>query len=239
MAAQLFDVKKGFGVSVRAWRSKRGISQEELADRADLHRTYVCDVERGTRNVTLQSIEKLAYALEISIPTLLSYDHEALPDKPTGRKKHSDNQIDILYVEDNPTDVELARQGLKNITNRIHVVHDGLAALHYLSIVAQSGTRKHNNLPQLILLDLGLPKMNGIEVLRRIKADARTARIHVVVLTASALDRDLQSCKKLGAAAYIVKPVDLQNLSQITPQLNLQWALLRSPATPARASLPA
>jgi transcriptional regulator with XRE-family HTH domain len=72
-----FDARKPFGTSVRIWRSRLGISQEELAGRAGLHRTYICDVERGARNVTLQSIEKLAHALEVSVSTLLSYSRES------------------------------------------------------------------------------------------------------------------------------------------------------------------
>ena len=80
MLMQSFDVRKPFGTSVRTWRSRLGISQEELGGRAGLHRTYICDVERGARNVTLQSIEKLAGALEIPVSTLLAYAREPLPE---------------------------------------------------------------------------------------------------------------------------------------------------------------
>jgi CheY-like chemotaxis protein/DNA-binding XRE family transcriptional regulator len=230
---QSFDVKKPFGTSVRAWRSRLGISQEELGGRAGLHRTYICDVERGARNVTLQSIEKLAMALEISVSTLLAYAREPLPEGSHAEEFVTEGLVDILYVEDNLADVGLATEGLKSITNRIHVVHDGLAALNFLFGTGEYANRKTRPGPQLILLDLGLPKVDGLEVLRRVKADPRTSGIPVIVLTASVRDRDLQISKQLGAEAYLIKPVDLQNLSQVTPQLNLQWALLK-PAIPVQ-----
>jgi CheY-like chemotaxis protein len=194
-----------------------------------LHRTYICDVERGARNVTLRSIEKLAQALEISVSTLLTYARAPLPEGSRAQEFVAEELVDILYVEDNLTDVGLAREGLKHITNRIHVVHDGLAAIHFLFGTGEYAHRQTKNRPQLILLDLGLPKMDGLEVLRRIKADTRTSGIPVIVLTSSARDRDLQISKKLGAEAYIIKPVDLKNLTQVTPQLHLQWALLKRP----------
>jgi two-component system response regulator len=231
---QSIDVKKPFGTSVRTWRSRLGISQEELAGRAGLHRTYICDVERGARNVTLQSIEKLARALEISVSTLLAYTRGSPPEGTRAEAFAAEDLVDILYVEDDPRDVGLAIEGLKNVTNRIHVVRDGVEAINFLFGAGDYTRRKTLSRPQLILLDLGLPKMNGLEVLRRVKSDARTSSIPVIVLTASVRDRDLQASKRLGAEAYIVKPVDLKNLSEVTPQLNLHWALLKSPL-PARS----
>jgi len=230
---QSFDVKKPFGTSVRTWRGRLGISQEELGGRAGLHRTYICDVERGARNVTLQCIEKLAGALEISVSTLLAYAREPLPEGTRPEEFGTEGLVDILYVEDNPADVGLATESLKNITNRIHVVRDGLAALNFLFGTGEYANRRTRPRPQLILLDLGLPKVDGLEVLRRVKTDPRTSGIPVIVLTASVRDRDLQTSKQLGAEAYLIKPVDLQNLSRVTPQLNLQWALLK-PAMPVR-----
>ena len=109
------------------------------------------------------------------------------------------------------------------------MVHDGLTALHFLFGTGQYANRKAQSRPQLILLDLGLPKVDGLEVLRRIKADSRTCTIPVIVLTGSARSQDLRISKELGAEAYIIKPVDLKNLSQVTPQLNLQWALMKRP----------
>jgi two-component system response regulator len=184
-------------------------------------------VERGARNVTLQSIEKLALALEISVSKLLSYPRAATGSSGAGQGFEPDELVDILYVEDSPADVGLAKQGLKSIANHIFVVPDGIAALNFLFGAGEHAHRLTSQRPQLILLDLGLPKMDGLEVLRRIKGDARTSSIPVIVLTASLRDRDLQMSKQLGAEAYIVKPLSLQNLSLVTSQLQLHWALVK------------
>ena len=230
------DVKKPFGASVKAWRGRLGISQEELAGRAGLHRTYVCDVERGARNVSLESIEKLARALEISVAALFSYAENPGGESPP--RLPAKGLVDILFIEDTPQDVELALQALKDagIANRIRVARDGAEALQLLlgDEERSLGPARRETLdrwekyhPQVILLDLGLPKVDGLEVLRRIKSHERTASIPVIVLTASARERDWHACKRLGAAAYIVKPLDFQNLTRVTPQLSLQWALLK------------
>lgn len=221
------DGKKLFGASVRSRRNHLAISQEELAERAGLHRTYISDIERGARNISLHSIEKLARALEISVASLFTYDRE-LPDV---RPVRADELVDILYVEDDPRDVELTVEALKSagITNRIFVVRDGIEALDFLFCTGSYAHRQPNDRPQIILLDLGLPKTPGLEVLRRVKADTRTSSIPVVVLTVSKADADMIASKRLGADAYIIKPVDFQNLSEVTPKLCLQWALLKAP----------
>lgn len=217
---------------VRAWRSRLGISQEELAGRAGLHRTYVSDVERGTRNVSLASIDKLAAALEVSVATLFSQVGQAASSGPAPQAVSADELVDILFVEDRPEDVELTLRALKsaNFKNRISVVRDGAEALHRLFGTPGSPDElPGNKLPNLILLDLGLPKVSGLEVLRRIKGEARTSNIPVIVLTASSIDKDAMASRRLGADAYIVKPVGFQNLSEVVPQVSLHWALLKSP----------
>lgn len=213
---------------MRAWRGRRGISQEELAERAGLHRTYVSDIERGARNVSLESIEKLASALEISVSTLF-LQHSGSPDS-TEASISPDELVDILFVEDNTDDIDLTMRALDQarIANRVHLVRDGAAALQYLFGASNEATESIAKRPHLILLDLNLPKVDGLEVLRRIKGDPRTKSIPVVVLTASRHDLDIRTSKHLGADGYIVKPVGFQNLSAVTPQLSLQWALLRS-----------
>jgi CheY-like chemotaxis protein len=181
------DVTKPFGVSVRTWRRRLGISQEELGGRAGLHRTYICDIERGARNVSLESIEKLASALEVSVAKLFSYDPSS--GTPTERSATYEEMVDILFVEDNPYDIEITTEALRGISNRLQVARDGQEALDYLFCVGAHAGRRRAQRPQLILLDLALPKIDGLEVLRRIKADSHTASIPVVVLTSS--DRDV------------------------------------------------
>jgi CheY-like chemotaxis protein/DNA-binding XRE family transcriptional regulator len=219
------DVKKPFGASVRTWRKRLHISQEELGGRSGLHRTYICDVERGARNVSLESIEKLARALEISTATLFSY--ESSPGQSGTSRLAGEGLVDILFVEDDPHDAELAKDALKGITNWVQVVRDGQAALDFLFCQGEFAQRQSNQRPQLVLLDLELPKIGGLEVLRRVKSDPRTATIPVVVLTGSDSDRDIRTSKRLGAAAYIVKPVEMGNLAHVTPILQFQWALVK------------
>jgi CheY-like chemotaxis protein len=222
------DVKKAFGASVRASRNRLGISQEELAWRAGIHRTYVCDIERGARNVSLENIAKLAHALEVPLAGLFPEEH------PHMAARADEELVDILLVEDNPNDTELALEALKLMTNRVHVIRNGLEAVEYLFRGGPHPRRPPSRQPQLILLDLGLPGLDGLEVLRRVKADPRTASIPVVVLTASERDRDIQISRRLGASAYIVKPVDMRSLSGVAPEIRLRWALLK-PALAAQA----
>jgi CheY-like chemotaxis protein len=208
---------KSFGAKVRVLRDQLGFSQETLAELAGLHRTYVSDVERGARNISLNSINKLAAALQVSAASLLQDVQHILPGK----------LIEILLVEDDPNDVELTLAALHsvNILNRVHVLVDGAAALDFL-LGKGDGKRRAEDRPHLILLDLALPKVDGMEVLRQIKADPRTRSIPVVILTVSSRSKDIAACKRLGAGGYLVKPVGIQNLSEVTPQLSLQWALL-------------
>jgi len=200
-----------------------------LAARAQLHRTYVAHVERGARNVSLSSIDKLAEALEVSVATLLS--HGSIPGKwpnPPGLGSDGDS-VDILLVEDSRSDVELTLNAFKKaqIANSVHIARDGAEAIDFLFAQGKHANRKNNLRPRLVLLDLNLPKVGGIEVLERMKASEATRSIPVIVLTASQKDRDFALCKRLGAETYIVKPVDFQKFSQATPKLNFTWSLLK------------
>jgi two-component system response regulator len=221
------DVKKNFGAAVRHRRDYLGISQEELAGRAGLHRTYISDVERGARNVSLESIYRLATALEVPLSVLFLRFEELASDRSPGPALSADQLVDILIVEDSAEDAELTIKALKDvrITNNVYVVRDGAAALDFLFCRGEFAQRKRSDRPQMILLDLGLPKIDGTEVLRQIKGDSRTRDIPVIVLTSR--DRDVAASQRLGADAYIVKPVDFKNFSGVTPQLSLQWALLK------------
>jgi CheY-like chemotaxis protein len=212
------DVKVIFGKAVKRQRSELGISQEELADRAGLHRTYISDIERGARNVSLESIRKLAQALELSVATLFSR---------AGNGIENANLVEILLVEDDSNDIELTLHAFHEarISNVVHVVRDGADALDFLFATGAHGRRHNQPLPGVILLDLNLPKIDGLEVLRRIRADRRTQKIPVVVLTVSNCDHNIAECRRLGAASYIVKPVGFRNFSEVTPHLSLDWTL--------------
>lgn len=223
-----------FGASVRGWRNQLGLSQEELAERANLHRTYVSDVERGSRNISLENIERLASALNVSVSALFPQSNLAVGRNVTGENGgHDQNLVEVLLVEDNPDDVELTLHAFEKacFANRVHVVTDGAQALDYVFCQGEYARRRVGGHPQVILLDLDLPKISGIEVLSRIKADKRTSMVPVLILTVSDDSYDISECRRLGADNYIVKPVNFQRLSQATPGLNFQWALLKSPVS--------
>lgn len=141
------------------------------------------------------------------------------------------NEVEILLVEDNPNDVELTLRALKkhNITNKSHVVKDGAEALEYIFATGAYRSRDINHNPKVILLDLKLPKVDGIEVLRQIKSDERTKMIPVVVLTSSKEERDLVESYKLGANSYITKPVGFEDFVKAVSELGLYWVLLNQP----------
>jgi two-component system response regulator len=227
------DVKACFGSAVKSRRTRLGFSQEELAWRSGLHRTYVADIERGARNPSLESIQKLARALEVSLAAFFEYvDQPGLsaPYHKTESAVIRNNRIgNILLVEDTQADVELTLKAFKKarLSNRVHVVADGAEALDFLFCRGAYASLKAKDQPQLVLLDLHLPKIDGLEVLRRLKNDERTRTIPVVVLTVSQQSRDVREARRLGAEAYIVKPVDFHNFSDITPQLRLAWALVQ------------
>ena len=142
--------------------------------------------------------------------------------------------VEILLVEDNPNDEELTLRSLKknNVSNRIHVVRDGAEALDFLFGKGAYSGRNLRDGPRVILLDLKLPKVDGLEVLRQIKNDQHAGRIPVVVLTSSKEEKDIVESYKLGVNSYIVKPVDFAQFTDAVRQLGLYWVLLNQPPTP-------
>ena len=205
-----------------------------------MHRTYISEIEGGVRNISLKSIEKLAQALEIGVSHLfLSASEVSPPTRGLRQARAPDQLVDILLVEDDPRDVELTLKAFAEarITNRIQVVRDGAEALDYVFGAGAYGQRQRNNRPQVILLDLRLPKISGLEVLRQLKENARTRTFPVVVLTESQSSQDMIGSRNLGAEIYIVKPVDFHGFSQAISQLRFGWALMK-PAGTATPWLP-
>jgi two-component system response regulator len=136
--------------------------------------------------------------------------------------------VEILLVEDNPSDVKLALHAFRkhNIANHVHVVRDGAEALEFLFCSDRYADRRIENKPKVVLLDLKLPLVDGIEVLRRIKADPRTQMIPVVIMTSSREECDLVESYKLGVNSYIVKPVNFDQFTEVVRQLGYYWLLL-------------
>ncbi len=138
------------------------------------------------------------------------------------------SEVEILLVEDNPNDAELALRALRkhNLANKIHMVKDGAEALEFIFGNGAYAGRNIGNKPKVIFLDLKLPKVDGLEVLRKVKSDERTKTIPIVVLTSSHEERDLVESYKFGVNSYIVKPVDFDKFIQAVAQLGMYWMLL-------------
>ncbi|HZW25949.1 MAG TPA: response regulator [Gallionella sp.] len=146
------------------------------------------------------------------------------------------DDVEILLVEDNRTDAELCTLALKehNLANKLVWVKDGAEALDFLFATGAYAGRKMENGPKVVLLDLRLPKVDGMEVLQRIKADAHTRRIPVVVLTSSKEDRDVVESYELGVNSYISKPVDFDEFSKVVTNLGMYWLLINHPPIPGK-----
>lgn len=137
----------------------------------------------------------------------------------------------ILLIEDNPDDVELTRRALSrsNVANELVVVTDGAEALDYLFARGEYATRDMRVTPQVVLLDLKLPKVDGLEVLRRIRSDERTRLLPVVILTSSNQENDIKDSYELGANSYVRKPVDFEQFVEATTTLGLYWLVVNQP----------
>ncbi len=142
----------------------------------------------------------------------------------------------ILLVEDNPKDEMLTLRALRkgNLANRIDVVRDGAEALDYLFGTGDHADRQGAELPTVVLLDLNLPKLNGLEVLRRLRADSRTRFLSVVVLTSSDDDKDILASYELRANSYVRKPVTFCDFSQAVANLGHYWLVTNEPLPPKR-----
>ncbi len=139
--------------------------------------------------------------------------------------------VDILLVEDNPNDLELALRALKkrHLANKVVVARDGAEALDFIFGTGAYADRDIANQLKVVLLDLKLPKIDGLEVLRRIKSDERTRLIPVVVLTSSQEERDIVESYELGVNSYMVKPVDFDQFIDCVPELGLYWLVCNKP----------
>jgi two-component system response regulator len=139
--------------------------------------------------------------------------------------------VEVLLVEDSPQDLELTLRAFKkaNLTNRVEVARDGAEAIEFLFCEGAHAGRKIEDGPKVVLLDLKLPKVDGMEVLRRMKSDPRTSSIPVVVLTSSQEQKDVVESYHLGVNSYIVKPVNFERFATAVQELGYYWLLLNQP----------
>jgi two-component system, response regulator len=145
----------------------------------------------------------------------------------------TDKEVEILLVEDNPNDLKLALHAFRthNLANHVQVARDGAEALEFIFGTGRFEGRRLEQGPRVILLDLKLPLVDGIEVLRRVKTDPRTRNIPIVIMTSSQEERDLASSYALGGNSYIVKPVDFDKFTEVVRQLGYYWLLINKCAT--------
>ena len=141
------------------------------------------------------------------------------------------NVIDILLIEDNPNDAELTLRALKknNVANKVHLITDGAEALEFFFAKGKYEGRDVTSTPKVVILDLKLPKVDGLEILKRVKADERLKVMPIVVLISSKEECDVIESYKLGAKSYIVKPVDFNKFAESIKDLGMYWLLLNEP----------
>lgn len=143
------------------------------------------------------------------------------------------DRVEILLVEDNPADAELTQRALRRnrVRNDIHWVQDGAEALDFLFSEGAYASRAGLAAPRLVLLDLKLPKVDGMDVLRRMKADVKTKSIPVVMMTSSQEERDLVASYELGVNSYVVKPMEFEEFTRVVGQVGLYWDLVNKTPT--------
>lgn len=207
------DILIALGIAIRDRRKRLGLSQKELAERSTLHVTYISELERGVRNPSAKCLAQLAEALELSFAELAKLTEQA--------ESSLSPNLRILLVEDNPADVQLIRMALSRRPNCVlDVVPDGRAAMDYLLRTAPFEGAKR---PELILLDLNLPKMSGREVLSAIKSDANLKSIPVVVLTTSSAKEDVEKSYELQGNCFVTKPVGPDEFNKTILNIQDYW----------------
>ena len=229
-----------FGTVVRSLRHRLGLTQEALAERAELHRTYIAGIEGGVRNVTLKTIEKLAHALHVSTATLL-LDAVGAPARSELTKPPAtctaQAHKEILLVTDQHAEVKrmlLAFQQAR-IVNPVKIAYSGQEALDLL-LPGHAAEDQLGNRPQLVLLDLQRAKPGAREVLQRLKADQQTRAIPVIMLMDDKFPKEMAEGQRMGADSYIVKPLNFDKIATAARQLGMFWQLVDQPpiAEPAR-----
>lgn len=216
------ELKQLLGTAARTQRRLLGMSQEELGGRAGLHRTYIADVERGKRNPSLESMEKMARALELSLPDLLNL---ALADQPELAPAASSQSVDIIMVDHDPESAAqtVAILNQARVSNRLSLYLNVESAIRHLS---NGHTKRTASPPTLILLELELPEMGCQTLLRQLQSNRRTRSIPAVILSSFPVDRAPDRLpQELRDQPWLSKPVQIEPFMNLTNRLGLQWSL--------------
>lgn len=205
----------GLSDAVRNRRIELGLSQAQLAERAELHRTYISEVERGTQNLTIETMARLADALDTSIMSLMEAANLA-------GQVHA-NPLEILLAEDNEADVHLVERSLAaiNVSTRLHVVMDGQEVMEFLE---RRGKHVEAPSPDLILLDLNLPRKSGHEILAELKSSTEFKHLPIVILTTSNSSMDLSKSYELHANTYVTKPPNRKEFQEAIAKVVDYWS---------------
>jgi CheY-like chemotaxis protein/DNA-binding XRE family transcriptional regulator len=213
------------GAMVREFRHRLGLTQDELGFRSNLHRTYIADVERGARNVTLRSIINLAKALDVTVGRMLSHAADKGDTRAGEEDASAAHMADILLVDDNGAEAALAVRAFKRarVTNRLRIARDAEEALGMLDgAQGKLGPVR----PGLILLNPILSGMSGVEFLRRIRMDRRTRDVPVVLIASAGRGKAFREYRRLGAANCIARPIEVESVVRLAPKLDLQLSLV-------------
>lgn len=223
------------GAAVRDIRLGQDLTQEELANRSGLHRTYITDVERGNRNISIESIEKIASALRTPLSALFARSEELQTQgqgQPVRLMQHRPNRdavpVEILIAEDDRSFIDLTVHAFKNanVRNTVHTVHDGGEVLSFVHATGPYEKRSSLPLPSLIILDQNIPKGGALEVLERLRSHPASKETPVIVLTAS--QNDVNSMRKAGFSFVecVTKPVSVTDISRVAATFGMQLMLV-------------
>lgn len=204
---------EGLSEVLKARRVQLGLSQSEVGSRAGLHRTYVSEVERGAQNITIETLWRLAEALETTVLLLIEDATIAI---------RASDPIEVLLIEDNAADIHMVKRTLQasKISSNLTVLSDGKDALDYLN---RKGAYADAKAPDLILLDLHLPRKNGYEILKEIRGDNRLKPIPVVILTNSETDTDITKSYEMHANTFITKPLNQKQFQDAISHVLEYW----------------
>ncbi len=199
---------------IRQRREELGLSQTSLAEKSGLHRTYINNIERGSKNISIESLKKIADSLSTTVSDLMSQAEES--------SAGSENPIKILLVEDNPADVFMFKRCVKksSLDTTVNVIDSGTRAEEYIKTLPESTSEDH---PDIVFLDLNLPGRTGHELLRDIKSNEFLRHIPVIILTTSANPKDVRKSFGEFSNSFLTKPVDPVEYEKAIHNVLLYW----------------